>query len=86
MYVVVYRYVVCILETKYHIYRGMLAFQRILKSNAIWTPNTPRMVAKATAADLQCCAHSAAVLFVTQTQIMECTYVIACNSRSTAAP
>ena len=32
-------------------------------------------VAKATAADLQCCAHSAAVLFVTQTQIVECTYV-----------
>ena len=42
--------------------------------------NTLRMVAKATAADLQCCAHSAAVLFVIQTQIMECMYVKDCSS------
>ena len=44
------------------------------------TFNTPRDVAKATAADLQCCAHSATVPFVIQTQIMECMYVKDCSS------
>ena len=37
----------------------MLAFQRMLKSNAIWKFSTLRMVAKATAADLKAAASAA---------------------------